>query len=106
MLPAYAAVAAFCAVAGPMQDIPVAVLQQTELPQRDIQAAARALLGANQLGNLLGLVITPALLGLLLLAGGLLVVVLPPPPFPPPPPELLLSLLLMKVSAACPYTEP
>jgi len=36
----------------------------------------------------------------------LVVVVVLPPPFPPPPPELLLSLLLMKVSAACPYTEP
>jgi hypothetical protein len=34
------------------------------------------------------------------------VVVVAPPPVPPFPPELLLSLLLMKVSAACPYTEP
>jgi len=65
LLPAYAAIAAFCAVSGPMQDIPVAVLQQTELPRPDIQAAARAFLGGNQLGNLLGLVIAPALLGLL-----------------------------------------
>ncbi len=65
LLSAYAAVAAFCAVGGPMQDIPVAVLTQTELPRPDIQAAARAYIAANQLGFLLGLVIAPALLGVL-----------------------------------------
>jgi len=65
LLPAYAAIAAFCAVGGPMQDIPVAVLRQTELPRPDIQAATRAFIGAGQLGFLLGLVIAPALLGLL-----------------------------------------
>ncbi len=65
LLPAYAAIAAFCAVSGPMQDIPVAVLTQTALARADIQAAARAFLAGNQLGNLLGLVIAPVLLGLL-----------------------------------------
>jgi len=65
LLPAYAAISAFCAVGGPMQDIPVAVLQQTELPRPDIQAATRAFIGAGQLGFLLGLVVAPALLGLL-----------------------------------------
>lgn len=65
LLPAYAAIAAFCGVAGPLQDIPTAVLQQTELPRPDIQAAARAFLAATQLGFLFGLVIAPALLGLL-----------------------------------------
>lgn len=65
LLPAYAAIAAFCAVGGPMQDIPVAVLTQTELPRPDIQAATRAYIAANQVGFLLGLVITPALLGVL-----------------------------------------
>ncbi len=65
LLPAYAAIAAFCAVGGPMQDIPVAVLRQTALPRPDIQAAARAFIAANQLGFLLGLVLAPALLGLL-----------------------------------------
>lgn len=65
LLPAYAAIAALCAVGGPMQDIPVAVLRQTELPRQDIQAATRAFIAASQLGFLLGLVAAPALLGLL-----------------------------------------
>lgn len=65
LLPAYAAIAAFCAVGGPMQDIPVAVLTQTELPRPDIQAVARAYIAANQVGFLFGLVIAPALLGAL-----------------------------------------
>ncbi len=65
LLPAYAAVAAFCAVGGPMQDIPVAVLTQTELPRPDIQAATRAFIAANQGGLLLGLLVAPVLLALL-----------------------------------------
>ena len=65
LLPAYAVIAAFCAVGGPMQDIPVAVLRQTALPRPDIQAAARAFIAASQLGFLLGLLLAPALLGLL-----------------------------------------
>ncbi len=65
LLPAYAAIAAFCAVGGPMQDIPVTVLMQTALPRPDIQAATRAFIAANQGGLLFGLVIAPALLGLL-----------------------------------------
>ena len=68
LLPAYAAIAAFCAVGGPMQDIPVAVLTQTALPRPDIQAATRAFIAANQLGFLLGLLLAPALLGLLPMA--------------------------------------
>lgn len=65
LLPAYAAIAAFCAVGGPMQDIPVAVLFQTELPRPDIQSATRAFIAANQGGLLLGLLVAPALLELL-----------------------------------------
>ncbi len=65
LLPSYAAAAAFCAVGGPMQDIPVAVLRQTELPRPDIQAATRAFIAANQGGLLLGLVAAPVLLWLL-----------------------------------------
>ncbi len=65
LLPAYAAIAAFCAVGGPMQDIPVTVLMQTELPRPDIQAATRAFIAVNQGGLLFGLVIAPALLELL-----------------------------------------
>jgi len=65
LLPAYAAAAAFSAVGGPMQDIPVAVLTQAELPRPDIQAATRAFIAASQGGLLLGLVVAPALLGLL-----------------------------------------
>ena len=68
LLPAYAACAAFCAVGGPMQDIPVAVLTQTELPRPDIRSATRAFIAANQGGLLLGLLIAPALLELLPLA--------------------------------------
>jgi len=62
LLPAYAAVAAFCAVAGPMQDIPIAVLLQTELPRADIQAATRAYMAASQVGLLAGLLLAPVLL--------------------------------------------
>ena len=65
LLPAYAGIAAFCAVGGPMQDIPIAVLTQTELPRADIQAATRAFIAASQGGLLFGLVVAPALLGLL-----------------------------------------
>ena len=65
LLPAYAAIAAFCAVGGPMQDIPIAVLFQTELPRSDIQSATRAFIAANQGGLLLGLLVAPALLELL-----------------------------------------
>ncbi len=65
LLPSYAVAAAFCAVGGPMQDIPVAVLRQTELPRPDIQAATRAFIAASQAGLLLGLVAAPVLLWLL-----------------------------------------
>ena len=65
LLPSYAAIAAFCAIGGPMQDIPVAVLMQTVLPRQDIQAATRAFIAVNQGGLLLGLAIAPALLVLL-----------------------------------------
>jgi len=65
LLPAYAAAAAFCAVGGPMQDIPVAVLLQTELPRADIQAATRAYMAASQAGLLAGLLLAPALLTVL-----------------------------------------
>ena len=65
LLPAYMLAAACSAVGGPMQDIPVAVLRQTELPRQDIQAATRAFMAMSQTGLLLGLLLAPALLAAL-----------------------------------------
>ena len=48
-----------------MQDIPTAVLMQTELPRADIQAATRAFMAVNQFGLLLTLLATPALVAVL-----------------------------------------
>jgi MFS family permease len=81
LLPAYAIAAACCAVGGPMSDIPLAVLRQTELPRADIPAATRAFMAANQGGLLLTLVAAPAFLALLPLpavvglCGGAIVVI-------------------------------
>ena len=60
-LPAFCAAAAIGAVGGPMQDIMVATLRQTELPRADIAAAVRAFILVNNLGLLLTLAIAPSL---------------------------------------------
>ena len=60
-----AAAAAIEAVGGPMQDIAVAVLRQTELPQHEIPAAMRAFLVAGNAGMLLAMLAAPALFALI-----------------------------------------
>lgn len=47
------------AVGGPMHDIPVAVLRQTKLPHRDVPAAMRAALVANNTGVLIAMTLVP-----------------------------------------------
>jgi MFS family permease len=60
-LPAFCAAAAIGAVAGPMQDIMVATLRQTDLPLADIAAAVRAFILVNNLGLLIALALAPSL---------------------------------------------
>lgn len=67
-LPGYMAAAAVAAVGGPMQDIPVAVLRQTELPAADIPAAMRAFLAMTQIVTLAGLAAAPVATAVLPLA--------------------------------------
>jgi MFS family permease len=62
LLPALAASAAFGAVGGPMQDIPVAVLRQTRLAPADIPAAMRVSMAASNGGKLLAMLLAPTLL--------------------------------------------
>ncbi|CAH2604821.1 MFS transporter [Rhodovastum atsumiense] len=61
LLPAFCLAAAIGAAGGPMQDIMVATLRQTELPRADIAAAVRAFILANNLGLLAALAVAPAL---------------------------------------------
>ncbi len=59
-LAGFAAAAAFGAVGGPMMDIPVAVLRQTELPAAEVPAAMRAFMVASNTGTLAAMLIAPA----------------------------------------------
>lgn len=76
-LPAFCAAAALGALGGPMEDIPVAVLRQTELPPTHIAAAVRLFMLASSLGLLVTLALAPtvfAALGVapaIMLCGGL-----------------------------------
>jgi DHA3 family macrolide efflux protein-like MFS transporter len=58
---AFCAAAAIGAAGGPMQDIMVATLRQTELPRADIAAAVRAFILVNNLGLLVTLAVAPGL---------------------------------------------
>lgn len=58
-LPAFCAAAAIGAAGGPMQDIMVATLRQTELPPADIAAAVRSFIVVNNAGLLLTLAVAP-----------------------------------------------
>ena len=58
-LPGMMAAAAFSAVGGPMKDIPLAVLRQTELPTADIAAAVRAFMVVNYGGMLVAMLLAP-----------------------------------------------
>jgi MFS family permease len=63
ILPGLMAAAAMGAAAGPMQDIPVAVLRQTRLPPGDIGAAMRAYMAMTNAGKLLAMLLVPSLTG-------------------------------------------
>ncbi len=61
-LPALAAAAAFGAIGGPMEDIPVAVLRQIHLPAQDMAAGMRAQIAASSAGALVAMLLAPSLL--------------------------------------------
>lgn len=61
LIPGLAVASALSAFGGPMQDIPVAVLRQTELPRADLPAAVRAFMAVNSAGLLATLAVMPAL---------------------------------------------
>ncbi len=54
-----AAAAGVAAIGGPMHDIPIAVLRQTELPRADVPAAMRASLVVGNGGTLLAMLAAP-----------------------------------------------
>ena len=60
-LAAFAASAALGGIGGPMQDVLVAVLRQTELPRADVPASMRASLVARNGGLLVAMLIAPPL---------------------------------------------
>lgn len=57
--------AAVAAVGGPMQDIVVATLRQTDLPREDVAAAVRAHMVSVQLGTVVAMLAAPALVSAL-----------------------------------------
>ena len=59
LLALFAAFAALTAIGGPMKDIPLAVLRQTELPRRDLPAAMRAFLVSANAGLLAAMLVAP-----------------------------------------------
>ena len=71
LLPALCAAAALAAPGGPMGDIPVAVMRQTELPRADVPAAMRASLVASNLGTLAGMGMAPVLFSVVGVPGGM-----------------------------------
>jgi MFS transporter, DHA3 family, macrolide efflux protein len=71
VLPGLCGAAAIAAPGGPMQDIPVAVLRQTELPRAEVPAAMRAFLVANNGGVLVAMALAPALFALLPVPAGI-----------------------------------
>ncbi|HJS84372.1 MAG TPA: MFS transporter [Acetobacteraceae bacterium] len=64
----FAAAACVGAIGGPMHDIPVAVLRQTELVREDVAAAVRASLVVNNAGTLIAMAAVPAAYAVLPLA--------------------------------------
>ena len=59
-LGALMAAAAFGAVGGPMKDVPLAVLRQTELPAGEVAAAMRSFMVVNYGGALLAMLFAPS----------------------------------------------
>jgi MFS family permease len=64
----FLAAALVSGIAGPLKDIPVAVLRQSRIPAGEIQAATRAMLAATSTGTLAVMLALPALLAWLPLA--------------------------------------
>jgi MFS family permease len=60
-LPGLMLAAAISAIGGPMGDIPIAVLRQTELPQGEISAATRAFMTMSYLGILTAMLAAPSI---------------------------------------------
>ena len=58
-LPGMMAASAFAAIGGPMKDIPVAVLRQTELPAGTVASAMRAFMVASYAGVLTAMTVAP-----------------------------------------------
>jgi hypothetical protein len=50
-------------------EIPVAVLRQTRVGPGDVAPAVRAFIASNQIGNIVGLLIAPALIRSMSIAG-------------------------------------
>ena len=67
-LGAYVVASGVSGIAGPLKDIPVAVLRQSRIAAADIPAAARAGLAVNNMGILVTMVTVPLLLRVLPLA--------------------------------------
>ncbi len=65
LLPGLMLSASLSAFGGPMQDIPLAVVRQTEIASPDIAAATRAFMAANQGGSLLAMLVLPAALSVM-----------------------------------------
>ena len=61
-LPAYGLASAVAGIAGPLKDIPVAVLRQSRIAPADIAAATRASIAANNTGVLVTMLVVPFLL--------------------------------------------
>ena len=61
MLAGFGAAAGLTAIGGPMQDIIVATLRQTELPRQDLPAAVRAFMLMNNAGLLVTMAVVPGI---------------------------------------------
>lgn len=73
----FCAAAGVAAIGGPMQDITMATMRQTDLPRADLPGAVRAFMATNALGTLITLLAAPTLFDRLgvpqsILLGGLL----------------------------------
>jgi DHA3 family macrolide efflux protein-like MFS transporter len=60
-LPGLMLAAAVAAIGGPLGDIPLAVLRQTELPQGEIAAATRTFMTMSYLGTLTAMLLAPSI---------------------------------------------
>lgn len=63
IIPVCSVIAIATAIGGPMKDIPFATLRQTVMPPDDVPAAMRAYLTVHSGSMLVGLLLTPMLIG-------------------------------------------